>query len=65
MKKLFSILLILLFSLLFTVFASADVMWGPGMAVILAIHYWYITLLVIALIIVTIILIKRLKKKGD
>ena len=40
-------------------------MWGPGIVAILAIHYWYITLLIIALIIVTIILIKRLKKKGD
>ena len=65
MKNLFSVLLILLFSLLFAVFASADVMWGPGMVAILAIHYWYITLLIIALIVVTIILIKRLKMKGD
>lgn len=62
MKNLFSVLLILLFSLLFTVFASADVMWGPGMVAILAIHYWYITLLIIALIVVTIILIRKLKK---
>lgn len=65
MKKLFFALLVLLFSLLFTVFASADVMWGPGMVAILAIHYWYITLLILALIIVTIILIKKLKNKGD
>ena len=62
MKKLFSVLLILLFSLLFAVFASADVMWCPGMVAILAIHYWYITLLIIALIVVTIILIRKLKK---
>lgn len=62
MKNLFSVLLILLFSLLFIVFASADVMWGPGMVAILAIHYWYITLLIIALIVVTIILIRKLKK---
>ena len=65
MKKLFSALFALLLCMIFTIFASADVMWGPGMIVILAIHYWYITLLVIALIVITIILIKRLKKKGD
>ena len=65
MKKLFFILLILLFSSIFTVFASADVIFGPAMALVLAIHYWYVTLLVIAVIVVTIILIKRLKKKGD
>lgn len=65
MKNLFCLLTTLLFSLLFTVFASADVIRGPGMAVILAIHYWYISLLVIALIVVTILLIKKLKKKGD
>jgi len=65
MKKLFFILLILLFSLIFTVFASADVIFGPAMALVLAIHYWYVTLLVIAVIVVTIILIKKLKQKGD
>lgn len=65
MKKLFSVLLVLLFSLFSTVFASADVMWGPAMAAVLAIHYWYITLLIIAVIVVTILLIQRLKKKGD
>ena len=62
MKAIKLILMILLFSLLFAVFASADVMWGPGMVAILAIHYWYITLLIIALIVVTIILIRKLKK---
>ena len=65
MKYLRSALLVLLFSLSFTVFASADVIFGPAMALVLAIHYWYVTLLVIAVIVLTIILIKRLKKKGD
>jgi len=65
MKKLFSVLFILLLSLWFTVFASADVVFGPFMAVAFAIHYWYVTLLVIAVIVVTVILIKKLKQKGD
>ena len=65
MKYLRSALLVLLFSLSFTVFASADVIFGPAMALVLAIHYWYVTLLVIAVIVLTIILIKRLKQKGD
>ena len=65
MKKLFSLLCTLLFSSLFTVFAAADVIFGPTMAIFVAIRYWYVTLLVIAVIVVTIILIKKLKKKGD
>ena len=65
MKYLCSTLLILLFSLIFTIFASADVIFGPAMVLVLAIHYWYVALLVVALIVLTVILIKRLKKKGD
>ena len=63
MKSLRSILLITLFALFFTGSAAADVVFGPVMAVALAIHYWYVTLLIIAVI--TIILIRKLKQKGD
>ena len=51
MKKLFSLLCTLLFSSLFTVFAAADVIFGPTMAIFVAIRYWYVSLLVIAVIV--------------
>ena len=65
MKSLRSILLITLFALFFTGSAAADVVFGPVMAVALAIHYWYVTLLIISVIVITIILIRKLKQKGD
>ena len=62
MKKLFTLLTASLFVLLFTVMASADVIAGPVVAVMVAIRYWYVVLLVAALIIATVILIRKLKK---
>ena len=62
MKKLFVLSTASLFVLLFTVIASADVIAGPAVALIIAIRYWYVVLLVALLIVVTIILIRKLKK---
>ena len=62
MKKLFTLLTASLFVLLFTVMASADVIAGPVVAVMVAIRYWYVVLLVALLIVVTVILIRKLKK---
>ncbi len=39
-----------------------DVAWGPMIGVIYAIKYWPVVLLVVAVIVITIILIKKLKK---
>ena len=65
MKNLRTVFLMLLLTLLCATPAAADVIWGPAMAVFLAIHYWYVTLLVIAVVIVTIIMIIKIKKKGE
>lgn len=62
MKKLFALLTASLFVLLFTVFASADVIVGPAVVLIMAIRYWPVVLLVAALIVATVILIRKLKK---
>ena len=62
MKKLFTLLTASLFVLLFTVMASADVIAGPVVAVMVAIRYWYVVLLVALLIVATVILIRKLKK---
>ena len=62
MKKLFAMLTASLFVLLFTVFVSADVIVGPAVVLIMAIRYWPVVLLVTALIVVTVILIRKLKK---
>ena len=62
MKKMFALLTASLFVLLFTVMASADVIAGPVVALMVAIRYWYVVLLVAVLIAVTVILIRKLKK---
>ncbi len=62
MKKLFALLTASLFVLLFTAVASADVIVGPVMYLMVAIRYWPVVLLVAALIVVTVILIRKLKK---
>lgn len=42
--------------------ASADVIWGPAVAVMVALRYWYVIGLVLLVVIVTILLIRKLKK---
>lgn len=62
MKKLFALLTASLFILIFAVSASADVIVGPAVVLIMAIRYWPVVLLVAALIVATVILIRKLKK---
>lgn len=56
------VLLALLFVVTLTVTASADVIWGPVVYVAWALRYWYVILLVAAVVVVTAILIRKLKK---
>lgn len=62
MKKLFLLCLTLSFVLFFTFPAAADVMWTPFVYIAVGLRYWPVVLLVAAVIILTVILIKKLKK---
>lgn len=59
MRKIF---LVLAMMTALTMTASADVIWGPVVYVAWAIRYWYVILLVAAVVVVTAILIRKLKK---
>lgn len=62
MKRLFFLLMTLSLSLFFVVPASADVMWTPFVFIAAGLQIWPVILLIAALIVLTIILIKKLKK---